>query len=35
MSALDMLHHLAILKGITNKAERAQMVEALLHPTNL
>jgi ABC-type multidrug transport system ATPase subunit len=35
MSALDMLHHLAILKGITNKAERAQMVEALLQPTNL
>ena len=22
MSALDMLHHLAVLKGITNKAER-------------
>ena len=35
MSALDMLHHLAILKGITNKAERAQMVEALLQQTNL
>jgi ABC-2 type transport system ATP-binding protein len=35
MSALDMLHHLAILKGITNKAERTQMVEALLHQTNL
>ena len=27
MSALDMLHHLAILKGITNKTERTQMVE--------
>jgi ABC-type multidrug transport system ATPase subunit len=35
MSALDMLHHLAILKGITNKNERAQMVEALLQQTNL
>jgi ABC-2 type transport system ATP-binding protein len=35
MSALDMLHHLAILKGITNKTERAQMVEALLQQTNL
>src|ERR1700743_1422016 len=35
MSALDMLHHLAILKGITNKSERAQMVEALLQQTNL
>ena len=35
LSALDMLHHLAILKGVTNKAERAQMVEALLQQTNL
>jgi ABC-2 type transport system ATP-binding protein len=35
MSALDMLHHLAILKGITNKTERTQMVEALLQQTNL
>lgn len=35
MSALDMLHHLAILKGITNKNERTQMVEALLQQTNL
>lgn len=35
MSALDMLHHLAILKGITNKTERVQMVEALLQQTNL
>jgi hypothetical protein len=24
-----MLHHLAILKGISNKSERMQMVEAL------
>jgi ABC-2 type transport system ATP-binding protein len=35
MSALDMLRHLAILKGITNKTERNQMVDALLHQTNL
>jgi ABC-2 type transport system ATP-binding protein len=35
MSALDMLHHLAVLKGITNKTERTQMVEALLQQTNL
>jgi len=35
MSSLDMLHHLAILKGITNKNERTQMVDALLNQTNL
>ena len=35
MSALDMLHHLAILRGITNKTERTQMVEALLQQTDL
>ncbi len=35
MSALDMLHHLAVLKGITIKTERTQMVEALLKQTNL
>lgn len=35
MSALDMLHHLAITKGITNKTERNQMVDALLNQTNL
>ena len=35
LSALDMLHHLAVLKGITNKTERTQMVEALLKQTNL
>src|SRR3984957_7186802 len=35
LSALDMLHPLAILKGITNKTERTQMVEALLQQTNL
>src|ERR1700728_4191750 len=35
MSALDMLHHLAIMKGIFNKTERSQMVDALLNQTNL
>ncbi len=35
MSALDMLQHLAIMKGISNKTERTQMVEALLNQTNL
>jgi ABC-2 type transport system ATP-binding protein len=35
MSALDMLQHLAVLKGIANKTERTQMVEALLQQTNL
>jgi ABC-2 type transport system ATP-binding protein len=35
MSALDMLQHLAILKGIVNGGERKDMVEALLQQTNL
>jgi ABC-type multidrug transport system ATPase subunit len=35
MSALDMLHHLAIMKGVSNKTERNQMVDALLNQTNL
>ena len=35
MSAADMLHHLAILKGVLNAGERKDMVEALLHQTNL
>ena len=35
MSAVDMLNHLAILKGITAKGERLDMVDALLHQTNL
>jgi ABC-2 type transport system ATP-binding protein len=35
MSALDMLQHLAVMKGITNKTERNQMVDALLNQTNL
>jgi ABC-2 type transport system ATP-binding protein len=35
MSAVDMLNHLAILKGITSAGERKEMVEALLNQTNL
>jgi ABC-2 type transport system ATP-binding protein len=35
MSAIDMLQHLAIMKGISNKTERNQMVDALLNQTNL
>jgi ABC-2 type transport system ATP-binding protein len=35
MSALDMLQHLAILKGVVNAGERKDMVEALLQQTNL
>jgi ABC-2 type transport system ATP-binding protein len=35
MSALEMLHHLAVLKGIAGIGERKAMVEALLQQTNL
>jgi ABC-type multidrug transport system ATPase subunit len=35
MSAVDMLNHLAILKGVTGLGERREMVDALLHQTNL
>jgi ABC-2 type transport system ATP-binding protein len=35
MSAVDMLNHLAILKGVTGRGERKEMVEALLQQTNL
>jgi ABC-2 type transport system ATP-binding protein len=35
MSALEMLHHLAILKGISSAGERKTMVDALLNQTNL
>ena len=35
VSALDMLHHLAVMKGITNKKERNEIVDALLQQTNL
>jgi ABC-2 type transport system ATP-binding protein len=35
MSAIDMLNHLAILKGVVAAGERKEMVEALLQQTNL
>jgi ABC-type multidrug transport system ATPase subunit len=35
MNAVDMLHHLALMKGITNSGERKEMVDALLNQTNL
>jgi ABC-2 type transport system ATP-binding protein len=35
VSAIDMLHHLAVMKGITNKGERNEIVNALLQQTNL
>jgi ABC-2 type transport system ATP-binding protein len=35
ISAVDMLSHLAVMKGITNTRERKESVEALLHQTNL
>src|SRR5271155_2265063 len=35
MSALDMLNHLAVMKGITKSGERKEIVEGLLQQTNL
>jgi ABC-2 type transport system ATP-binding protein len=35
VSALEMLYHFAVLKGIANKKERKEVCEALLHQTNL
>jgi ABC-type multidrug transport system ATPase subunit len=35
LSAVDMLSHLAVMKGITQASERKEMVEALLNQTNL
>ena len=35
MSAADMLSHLAVMKGIHQAGERKEMVDALLHQTNL
>ena len=35
MSAVDMLHHLAVMKGITSSKERLEMVDSLLEQTNL
>ena len=35
LSALDLLNHLAVLKGVTARSERKDTVEALLKQTNL
>jgi ABC-type multidrug transport system ATPase subunit len=35
ISALDMLEHLAVMKGVTSPKERKEMVDALLQQTNL
>jgi ABC-2 type transport system ATP-binding protein len=35
VSAIDLLSHLAVMKGITNAGERKESVEALLQQTNL
>ncbi len=35
VSAVDLLNHFAVLKGLSKRAERKEMVEALLHMTNL
>jgi ABC-2 type transport system ATP-binding protein len=35
INAITLLNHLAVLKGITNKSERKELVEALLQKTNL
>jgi ABC-2 type transport system ATP-binding protein len=35
MSATDMLHHLAVMKGITSSKERKEMIDELLQQTNL
>ncbi|MDI9869431.1 ABC transporter ATP-binding protein [Flectobacillus roseus] len=35
IDALTLLDHLAVLKGITNKSERKELVESLLQKTNL
>ncbi|HYE38990.1 MAG TPA: ABC transporter ATP-binding protein [Ramlibacter sp.] len=35
VSALELLNHFAILKGLTARGERKEMVEGLLHQTNL
>jgi ABC-2 type transport system ATP-binding protein len=35
MSAVDMLQHLAVMKGVANRGERKEMVDSLLNQTNL
>src|SRR6202166_864135 len=35
ISAIDLLQHLAVMKGVVNKTERKQMVDGILNQTNL
>jgi ABC-type multidrug transport system ATPase subunit len=35
ISALNMLDHMAVLKGFTNKKQRRDLIDGLLHQTNL
>ncbi len=35
ISAVDLLDHLAVLKGISNRSQRKELVASLLHKTNL
>jgi len=35
ISAVDLLEHIAVMKGVLNKGERKQMVDAILNQTNL
>lgn len=35
ISAIDLLEHLAVMKGVVNKTERRHMVESILQQTNL
>ena len=35
ISAVDLLEHIAVMKGVLNKTERKQMVDAILNQTNL
>jgi len=35
INAITLLDHLAVLKGITNRGERKELVKSLLHKTNL
>ncbi|MBD3907253.1 ABC transporter ATP-binding protein [Chryseobacterium sp. Ch-15] len=35
VNAVELLNHFAILKGISNKSERKEIVDGLLHQTNL
>ncbi len=35
LTAVELLHHLAVMKGLTHRRERNEIVEALLYKTNL